>query len=156
MTDETDETQEEYTSGPYCPHWSDPSECDRLCTCGDLCRQHNESCNECPCLHFTEQPEPKPDRKLISKLLWLELRRMKVIRDENGKLKSIEHGPVEATVRGYDAADEFLKSKGTALIREKVPLGPGEPISMIRMPEGWASMVVGMVNFYDDGTCEGM
>jgi hypothetical protein len=32
---------ENYQSGPFCRHWSDPADCDILCaTCGHKCHQH--------------------------------------------------------------------------------------------------------------------
>lgn len=30
-----------YETGPFCRHWSDPSDCDETCaTCGHKCTQH--------------------------------------------------------------------------------------------------------------------
>lgn len=30
-----------YDTGPFCRHWSDPSDCDRLCAnCGHRCTMH--------------------------------------------------------------------------------------------------------------------
>ena len=38
---------EDYESGPYCQHWSDPVECDVICEeCGVMCRIHKEVCRE--------------------------------------------------------------------------------------------------------------
>lgn len=59
MDDETEETDgEDYETGPFCRHWSDPSDCDVLCKCGHKCCQHSMyedgECNECDCEHFTD------------------------------------------------------------------------------------------------------
>ncbi len=56
----------EYNSGPFCQHWSDPSDCDDLCVCGHKCCQHygNEECTveegfpaQCPCQEFRDASE---------------------------------------------------------------------------------------------------
>lgn len=47
MTDEDDGFCD-YDSGPFCKHWSDPSDCDELCaTCGHMCCRHGYSTEEC-------------------------------------------------------------------------------------------------------------
>lgn len=50
-----------YESGPFCRHWSDPSDCEEKCaTCGHLCREHvygtDSECmeNGCGCEKFVE------------------------------------------------------------------------------------------------------
>ena len=55
-----------YESGPFCQHWSDPSDCDQLCECGHQCHDH-ESWDEgkckaegCSCEKFTDNTEVKP------------------------------------------------------------------------------------------------
>lgn len=48
---------ENYESGPYCQHWSDPWNCDELCKCGHYCREHGDgSCNAdgCKCEEFED------------------------------------------------------------------------------------------------------
>lgn len=58
MEDETEDTWEDFETGPFCRHWSDPSDCDKLCKCGHTCRRHSlfedGDCNECDCQHFTD------------------------------------------------------------------------------------------------------
>ena len=47
-----DDEREEIISGPFCPHWADPSDCDEPCTCGHVCREHGGgTCrvDGCPC-----------------------------------------------------------------------------------------------------------
>lgn len=47
-----DEDYEEYTSGPYCPHWREPGDCDEVCLNPDCKhRCHIGDCYErdCPC-----------------------------------------------------------------------------------------------------------
>lgn len=41
----------ECDSGPFCRHWSDPFDCEKVCArCGHLCGQHGESgCREEDC-----------------------------------------------------------------------------------------------------------
>lgn len=45
----------DYESGPFCRHFSDPSDCEKVCAnCGHGCMQHNcdsgdYSCEECDC-----------------------------------------------------------------------------------------------------------
>lgn len=45
-------------TGPFCRHWSDPSDCDEICVnCGHGCTQHDiESgeCMECDCTEWLE------------------------------------------------------------------------------------------------------
>jgi len=49
-------------SGPFCQHWSDPSECEKICaTCGHECRWHTmgEKCRieGCDCEKFMDKEE---------------------------------------------------------------------------------------------------
>ena len=81
------------------------------------------------------------ERKLISKLLPFE-----VFRRDPATRKT---GPVLATVKGWNAFDAFLKTQGSALVRSST-----NGFDFISMPRGWDSMVVGMVNYYNDGTTE--
>jgi hypothetical protein len=37
---------EDYSSGPFCPHWSSLGDCDELCKCSHTCNKHNNS-REC-------------------------------------------------------------------------------------------------------------
>ncbi len=81
-------------------------------------------------------------KKLVGKVLTMDVfRRDPVTR---------KPGPVEATLVGWQALDDFLKQHGTALVRENVT-GIGE---VINFPPGWDGMCVGMENVYDDGTSE--
>lgn len=62
MTDDADEDSwENYESGPYCPHWSDPSGCDELCKCGHTCMDHggcaDDECEVCGCERFVDAEE---------------------------------------------------------------------------------------------------
>lgn len=47
-----------YETGPFCRHWSDPSDCEEVCSnCGHGCMDHDfESgeCMECECKEWTE------------------------------------------------------------------------------------------------------
>ena len=47
MGEDTD--WENYQTGPFCRHWSDPSDCDEVCaTCGHKCTEHDfEAPGEC-------------------------------------------------------------------------------------------------------------
>lgn len=47
MPDEEEDAEEEYVSGPFCQHYSDPSGCDHLCTCKHECRRHDLNDGEC-------------------------------------------------------------------------------------------------------------
>jgi hypothetical protein len=50
----------EYESGPFCFHWSDPSDCDELCRCGHKCCKHlSGGCNVegCVCEDFEDTKE---------------------------------------------------------------------------------------------------
>jgi len=39
---EQDEDSSDYDSGPFCRHWSDPSDCEEVCAaCGHHCRDHD-------------------------------------------------------------------------------------------------------------------
>jgi hypothetical protein len=84
------------------------------------------------------------ERKLVKKVLTLE------VFEWNRETK--KRGPVLAVLKGWDEVDRFFEGRGTKLIRETTKDG----ITMIRMPEGWDSMVVAMENHYDDGTVEAM
>lgn len=62
MTDEIDYDEgnewSDYDSGPFCPHWSDPSECDEKCSvCDHECKDHfgGDECRVegCDCEGFT-------------------------------------------------------------------------------------------------------
>lgn len=42
MSESDDDDWADYESGPYCRHWSDPTDCDELCdTCGHRCSEHS-------------------------------------------------------------------------------------------------------------------
>jgi hypothetical protein len=53
MTDDApapEEELEEYVSGPYCRHWSDPSDCEIKCeNCGHLCGEHGRGGHDPDC-----------------------------------------------------------------------------------------------------------
>lgn len=53
--------REDWDSGPFCPHFSDPHDCEELCKCGHQCRKHwrGEDCqaDDCDCEEFTEVDE---------------------------------------------------------------------------------------------------
>lgn len=39
----------DYESGPYCQHWQDPGDCDKICAnCGKTCIEHyrDQGCDE--------------------------------------------------------------------------------------------------------------
>jgi hypothetical protein len=56
MEDETDFV--DFETGPFCRHWSDPSDCDRQCKCGHECCHHfMSSCNECDCSEYEDIDE---------------------------------------------------------------------------------------------------
>lgn len=62
-----------YESGPFCRHYSDPSDCQETCAhCGHRCKWHDPDCsysefvlidgvwrheNHCDCLAWVEPPE---------------------------------------------------------------------------------------------------
>lgn len=56
---------DEYESGPWCEHWSHPSDCDAMCKCGHKCHQHDiysdeeRWCNvdDCDCKAFEDVVE---------------------------------------------------------------------------------------------------
>jgi hypothetical protein len=56
-----EEEMEDWESGPYCQHWSDPSDCEVECTCGHFCRDHcgSDDCliAECKCESFANKKE---------------------------------------------------------------------------------------------------
>lgn len=51
---------DDYQSGPFCQHYSHPSDCDDKCTCGHTCSRHevmgpgDRECLECPCPKFVD------------------------------------------------------------------------------------------------------
>jgi hypothetical protein len=52
--EEEEEESAEYDSGPFCWHWSDPSDCDEECldpNCKHRCGEHRPECSVegCPC-----------------------------------------------------------------------------------------------------------
>lgn len=51
MTDARDDDSSwDYDSGPFCRHWSDPSECDKVCaTCGHRCIDHRLPADDSRC-----------------------------------------------------------------------------------------------------------
>ena len=51
-----DDEDPAYESGPFCMHWSDPSDCTEKCTCGHDCRDHHYGmdCKWCDCENFKE------------------------------------------------------------------------------------------------------
>lgn len=54
-----DREREDWDSGPFCPHWYDPSLCDEPCRCGHTCRHHaiGSGCMECDCEEFQDAEE---------------------------------------------------------------------------------------------------
>lgn len=53
---------EDYDSGPYCRHWSDPSDCEITCAnCGHHCQRHSivepSNCFDCKCNKWVESDE---------------------------------------------------------------------------------------------------
>ena len=60
--DDHDDGEVEYDSGPFCRHWSDPSDCEVVCdNCGHPCYMHeygddDTSCKEedCDCTAWME------------------------------------------------------------------------------------------------------
>ena len=50
---------QDYDSGPFCRHWSDPLDCEEVCArCGHTCGSHYyDSCDKCDCSEWLEQPE---------------------------------------------------------------------------------------------------
>lgn len=62
MEDEVEDTEEiEWETGPFCRHWSDPSDCDALCKCGHKCCEHSiwedYECKECDCQRFVDEDD---------------------------------------------------------------------------------------------------
>ncbi len=55
-----DEEERDWDTGPFCRHWSDPSDCDIECAnCSDPCPKHGAedgdySCSECDCKEWVE------------------------------------------------------------------------------------------------------
>lgn len=53
-----DVDREEWDSGPFCRHWSDPSDCNELCKCGHKCSEHayGDYCvvDDCTCDGFDD------------------------------------------------------------------------------------------------------
>lgn len=66
MTDEDDDWSG-YETGPFCRHWSDPSDCELNCVCGHRCAEHDFSepaaCMECPCAEYEQKCEHPSKRK---------------------------------------------------------------------------------------------
>ena len=50
--------EEDHDTGPFCRHFSDPSDCEITCqACGHLCRNHGygpEACGDCECPKWSE------------------------------------------------------------------------------------------------------
>jgi hypothetical protein len=48
----------DFDTGPFCQHWSDPSDCDELCVCGHKCHNHwmGDYCrvDDCNCEKFKD------------------------------------------------------------------------------------------------------
>lgn len=65
-----DDDAPDHDSGPFCRHWGDPYDCERLCTCGHACRRHcrdGNACHgdadedaDCACAAFTDDPDGPP------------------------------------------------------------------------------------------------
>lgn len=55
-----DEDWDSYETGPFCPHYDHPDDCEEKCACGHPCRVHKDGigrgCDEldCPCMKFEE------------------------------------------------------------------------------------------------------
>jgi hypothetical protein len=62
--DEDDKNEEvEWDTGTYCEHWCEPQECEELCQCGHMCKQHPMAgCNVegCVCQEFKNKQEDQP------------------------------------------------------------------------------------------------
>lgn len=60
----------EFNSGPFCRHWSDPSDCEEICgNCGHECRQHGSfTCRVegCECDEFIENSSGESDKQATS------------------------------------------------------------------------------------------
>ena len=63
--DESDDDESgwdgEYNSGPFCRHWSDPSDCEEVCLCDHRCGRHESdaddgACLDCDCSQWRERP----------------------------------------------------------------------------------------------------
>lgn len=56
--DEDEVEDWDYETGPFCRHWSDPSDCYEMCKCGHPCRRHllyeDGNCDECDCEKFED------------------------------------------------------------------------------------------------------
>lgn len=48
-----------YESGPFCPHYGDPMECEEICKCGHACGKHYTECSvgDCKCEKFEDKDE---------------------------------------------------------------------------------------------------
>jgi len=65
------ENWDDYESGPFCRHWSDPSECDECragcATCGHSGLDHDfnkpGACNECHCEAWVEPQITPPSQQ---------------------------------------------------------------------------------------------
>lgn len=61
----TDRDWTDYESGPFCRHWSDPADCDKMCAgCGHGCTSHyfgdgESACADsaCDCAGWVEPTE---------------------------------------------------------------------------------------------------
>lgn len=58
-TVDDDGHEPDYNTGPFCRHYSDPSDCDERCArpgCGHACSRHHDECNEdgCECPEWVE------------------------------------------------------------------------------------------------------
>ena len=51
----------DFDTGPFCRHWSDPSDCDEMCVCGHECHNHSNyeegMCTLCECEEFRDEEE---------------------------------------------------------------------------------------------------
>lgn len=58
---EQDEEDLEHDTGPFCRHYSDPSDCELDCVaCGCRCPFHdyaNGECMDCDCRHYVDPEE---------------------------------------------------------------------------------------------------
>jgi hypothetical protein len=54
---------DDYESGPFCRHWTDPDYCDKVCkTCGHPCPRHYspespDACEKCDCMGWVEDDD---------------------------------------------------------------------------------------------------
>ena len=66
---ESDDPWANYSSGPFCRHWGDPSGCDERCAaCSHTCAQHHAfdpyecTADDCKCEGWVEPDEPDTER----------------------------------------------------------------------------------------------